>query len=146
MSALLRGEIHERDIHGKDLFGPRESKQVKVLYIESVVALGSGGAGNPIAIRTALVSARGIVTRIAAPTSLQRLYALGASPAGVALMNRFGFKRCQTADVRLDHHDMYRIEWLPLLDRIEELVDPAEARSVSRLVQVLKGEAKLQAE
>lgn len=107
LEALLRGDIVEREIRGDSLYSPRDRSLIKQLYVESIILLPSKRLAKAAAIMSVLANIPSIVERVADLNTVERIYAIAATPAGEKLMRRLGFDLLSAGERRKDRHNLF---------------------------------------
>jgi hypothetical protein len=120
--ALLSGEKIELEIRGSCIYSPGEANKIRDLYIESLVAISDRNKPNAMAAYRVMADCLKLVSRICNPSQVSRVFALGATPEGIKLMQHLGFDCIDDGSKRKDKHPVYCIEFVDLIRNIKGLV------------------------
>jgi hypothetical protein len=116
--AFLQGDIVEKDIRGDSLYSRSESQLIQDLYVESIIVLPPKGFSKAPAILCVLTNFIALVGRMCDPNSVQKIYAIAASQSGDRLLRRLGFDPIGSSEGRVDHHDLFSVQFSELTKNI----------------------------
>jgi len=124
LNEFVSSHAAERMIPAEALCSTDQRQNIQYLYVEAVVTFRGDMSGfNPGALGCLLREHRDVVSDIADPAGVKRIYALGATRSGNRLMHRLGFCLVQPGTERPDGHNLYRITYHELANRLAELFD-----------------------
>lgn len=107
LDAFLKGDIVEREIRGDSLYSADDRRLIKHLYVESIILRPPKPLSNAAAIMSVLSNMSSIIERIADLQTVERIYAIAATPSGERLMRRLGFDLLSAGDRRKDRHNLF---------------------------------------
>ena len=107
LDAFLKGDIIEREIRGDSLYSVDDRRLIKHLYVESIILRPPKPLSNAAAIMSVLSHMASIIERVADLETVERIYAIAATPAGERVMRRLGFELLSAGDRRNDGHDLF---------------------------------------
>lgn len=125
LESFAQGTIREQDIHGENLFTPREKHLIRNLYVESII-IDSPKGPSTLPIKALARLAHDfvpLIARVCEPANLENIYALAASGRGERFMKGLGFDRVQSNQERPDQRALYVAEFSTLKGRIAELLN-----------------------
>ncbi|HYL09578.1 MAG TPA: hypothetical protein VEU31_02485 [Candidatus Acidoferrales bacterium] len=106
LEAFLRGDIVEHEIRGDSLYSVRDRSLIRHLYVESIILLPRPHS-RAAAIVAVLSNLSSIIERITHLQTVERIYAIAATPSGERLMRRLGFDLVSQGERRKDGHNLF---------------------------------------
>lgn len=123
LSLFIEGNLLEREIRGDSLYSPAEQKEIRNLYIESIILNPPKGCSRGKALLFLLCNYQSIIEKLCDVTKVESIYAMAASKAGERNMQRLGFNKVMTGDKRKDKHDLFVVRFSVLKKALEEICE-----------------------
>jgi hypothetical protein len=125
LSNLIDGNLREYSVSDSHLYQPSEYESIKSLWVENLMVLVED---EPLSVRqaaimTLLSNLNWAVSKICDHSKLQHIFCIVATYRGERLVKSLGFELIRTGISRQgDGHDLYRVEWMVLQDRINRIL------------------------
>lgn len=143
LQRFLSGELVEIEIRGDSILTPEDSDKIQALYVESFVAIDGRDHGNPLAVYKCLMSTPDLISRISNPSQIDKIYAIGASPSGIRLMEHLGFDRINYTGDRRDGHQVFSIDFRDFCNNLLQAADEHDKGKMFNLLRDLGGSSTL---
>jgi hypothetical protein len=126
LQELIDGDLCEAQVTSACIYEPEEKNKVKFLWVENFMVLLET---EPIqikakAIKAILTALEGVVEELCCSANLENIFCIVATERGERLVRMLGFELAGTGLARGgDGHDLYKVEWPVLQQRIDRILD-----------------------